>query len=143
MTDAPFEIPQSMRDASEQNLRQAQAVYEQIMDFMTKAMDAWMGTLPANPMTVGFRDVQGQIMEFAKENAEAAFTLAGKISKAPTLQDALLLQTQFAHGRMQTLVAQTQEFFSLFEETFQKSEGGAWMDTPADMTPRSKKNLFN
>ena len=143
MTDAPFEIPQSMRDASEQNLRQAQAVYEQIMDFMTKAMDAWMGTLPANPMTAGFRDVQGQIMEFAKENAEAAFTLAGKISKAPTLQDALMLQTQFAHGRMQTLVAQTQEFFSLFEETFQKSEGGAWMDTPADMTPRSKKNLFN
>ena len=143
MTDTPFEIPQSMRDASEQNLQQAQAVYEQIMDFMTKAMDSWMGTLPANPMTAGFRDVQGQIMEFAKENAEAAFTLAGKISKAPTLQDALMLQTQFAQGRMQTLVAQTQEFFSLFEETFQKSEGGAWTDTPAKRTPSSKKNLFN
>ncbi len=143
MTDTPFEIPQSMRDASEQNLKQAQAVYEQIMDFMTKTMDAWMGALPANPMTAGFMNVQGQIMEFAKENAEAAFTLAGRISNAPALQDVLMIQTQFAQGRMQTIVTQSQELFSLFEETFQKSENGAWMDTPAGGLRRSKKNPFN
>ena len=143
MTDTPFEIPQSMRDASEQNLKQAHAVYEQIMDFMTQAMDAWMGALPANPMTAGFKDVQEQIMEFAKENAQAAFTLAGNISNAPTLQDVLTLQTQFAQGRMQTFVTQSQELFSVFEETFQKPEYGAWMDTPAAGPNRSKKTLFN
>ena len=108
MTDNAFEIPQSVRDASEQNLKQAHAVYEQLTDFVTKAMDAWMGTLPANPMTIGFKDVHGQIMEFAKENADAAFTLAGKISNAPTLQDVLMLQTQFAQERLQTFVVQTQ-----------------------------------
>jgi hypothetical protein len=97
-----------MRDASEQNLRQAHAVYEQILDFMTKAMDTWMGAMPASPMTAGFQDVQGQIMELVKENAEAAFTLAGKISNAPSLQDVLTLQTQFAQDRMQTFVTQTQ-----------------------------------
>ena len=144
MADNPFEIPQSMRDASEQNIKQAHAVYEQILDFMTKAMDAWMGALPAHPMTAGFKDIQGQIMELGKENAEAAFTLAGKISNAPTLQDVLTLQTQFAQERMQTFVTQTQQLFSVFEETFQKSEhGGAWMDIPTTRVPRSKKNLFN
>jgi hypothetical protein len=41
-------------------------------------MDTWMGAMPASPMTAGFQDVQGQVMELVKENAEAAFTLAGK-----------------------------------------------------------------
>jgi len=144
LTDNPFEIPQSMRDASEQNIKQAHAVYEQILDFMTKAMDTWMGAMPASPMTAGFQDVQGQIMELVKENAEAAFTLAGKISNAPSLQDVLTLQTQFAQDRMQTFVTQTQQLFSVFAETFQTSEhGGAWMDIPTTRTPRGKKNLFN
>ena len=144
MTDNAFEIPQSVRDASEQNLKQAHAVYEQLTDFVTKAMDAWMGTLPANPMTIGFKDVHGQIMEFAKENADAAFTLAGKISNAPTLQDVLMLQTQFAQERVQTFVVQTQQLFSVFEETFQQSgRGGSWMDIPTTRPSRNKKNLFN
>ena len=143
MTDNPFEIPQSLRDASEQNLQQAHAVYEQILDVMTKAMDTWMGALPANPMTAGLQEVQGHIMEIAKENAEAAFTLAGKISNAPTLQDVLTLQTQFAHDRMQTFVTQTQQLFSVFANTFQPSERGAWMDTSTTRPPRSTKNLFN
>ena len=87
---------------------------------------------------------EGQVMEFAKENAEAAFTLAGKISNAPSLQDVLTLQTQFAQDRMQTFVTQTQQLFSVFAETFQTSErGGAWMDIPTTRPPRSKKNLFN
>ena len=139
MTDNPFEIPQSLRDASEQNLQQAHAVYEQILDVMTKAMDTWMGALPVNPMTAGLQEVQGHIMEIAKENAEAAFTLAGKISNAPTLQDVLTLQTQFAHDRMQTFVTQTQQLFSVFQETLQRSEHGAmstWM-------PRPSKKIFN
>jgi len=146
MADTPFEVPQSMRDASERNLKQAHAVYEQIMDFMTKAMDAWTGAMPENPVTAGFKDVQEQVMEFVKENAEAAFALGGKISTAPTLQDVLLLQTRFAQDRLQTFVAQTQQLFSVFEETFQNSERGAMgasTDIPATRPNRNKKNLFN
>ena len=81
MADNPFEIPQSMRDTSEQSLKQAHAAYAQLMDFVAKTMDAWMGAMPANPMTAGLKDVQGRAMEYAKENAEAAFTLASKISR--------------------------------------------------------------
>jgi len=43
MTDNPFEIPQAMRDVSEQNLKQARAEYENLTDFVTKAMGMWMG----------------------------------------------------------------------------------------------------
>ena len=112
MADNPFEIPQALRDVSEQNLKQAHAAYEQLTDFVTKAMDAWTGALPSNPMAAVFKDVQDRAMQIAKENAESAFTFAGKISNARTLQDIVTLQTQFAQDRMQAFVTQTQELYS-------------------------------
>ena len=50
MAENPFEIPQQMRNLAEQNIRHAHAAYGQLVDFMTKAIDAWMGAMPANPM---------------------------------------------------------------------------------------------
>ena len=70
--------------------------FEQLTDFMTKAMGTWMDALPSNPMTAGFKDAQDRAIEIAKENAEAVFTFAGKISNARTPQDIVTLQTQFA-----------------------------------------------
>ena len=46
MAENPLEIPQSLRDVSEQNLKQARAAYEQFTDFVTKAMGAWTGAMP-------------------------------------------------------------------------------------------------
>ena len=125
MAENPFEIPQSLRDVSEQNLKQARAAYEQLMDVMTKAVGAWTGALPSNPMAAVFKDVQGRAMQIAKENAESVFTFAGKISNVRTPQDIVTLQTQFAQDRMQAFVTQTQQLFSVIEEAIQKSERGA------------------
>ena len=125
MADNPFEIPQTLRDVSEQNLKQARAAYEQLTDFVTKAMGAWMGALPSNPMAAVFKDVQDRAMQIAKENAESVFTFAGKISNARTPQDIVTLQTQFAQDRMQAFVTQTQQLFSVIEEAIKKSERGA------------------
>ena len=112
MADNPLEIPQALRDMSEQNLKQAHTAYEQLTDFVTKAMDAWMGAMPS-PMATGFKDVQGRAMHIAKENAEAAFTFAGELSNVRTPQEILTLQTQFAQDRMQAFVTQTLELQSL------------------------------
>jgi hypothetical protein len=129
MADNPFEIPQTLRDVSEQNLKQARAAFEQLTDFVTKAMGAWMGALPSNPMAAVVKDMQGRAMQIAKENAESVFTFAGKISNALTPQDIVTLQTQFTQDRMQAFVTQTQQLFSVIEEAIQKSErgGGASM----------------
>ena len=78
MADTPFEIPQQMRDLAEQNIKQAHAAYEQLTDFVTKAIDAWMGAMPSNPMTAGFKDVQGRAAEIAKKNAELSFRAGRK-----------------------------------------------------------------
>ena len=124
MADNPFEIPQQMRDLADQNIKQAHAAYEQLTDFVTKAMDAWMGAMPS-PMAAVFKDVQDRAMQIAKENAESVFTFAGKISNVRPPQDILTLQTQFAQDRMQAFVTQTQELQKLIGETVQKLQRGS------------------
>ena len=64
-----FRLTQLMRDLAEQVIKQAHAAYEQLAAFVTKAMDAWVGTMPS-PMATGFKDVRERAMDFAKENAE-------------------------------------------------------------------------
>jgi hypothetical protein len=92
MTENPFEIPQAVRDVSEQSLTQARAAYEQLMDFMTKTMGAWTDALPSNPMVASFKEVQDRTAEIAKTNADSAFALVEKIAKTQDFQEILTLQ---------------------------------------------------
>jgi hypothetical protein len=41
MTDNPFEIPQSLRDLAERNIKHAHAAYEQLTDLVTKTVGVW------------------------------------------------------------------------------------------------------
>ena len=124
MADNPFEIPQQMRDLAEQNIKEAHASYEQLTDFVTKAMDAWMDAMPASPMAAGFKDVQDRAASIAKKNANSAFALVEKIARAQNFQEILTLQTQFAQEQMKAFATQTQELHKLIGETVQKSGRG-------------------
>ena len=124
MSDNPFEIPQPIRDMADQNMKQAHAAYEQLTNFVAQTMNSWMGAVPSNPMTSGFKDVQDRAMDFAKDNAESAFSFAGKICNAQTSQEILLIQTQFAQDRMQAYAQHTQELCGLLGEAFQKLNRG-------------------
>jgi|SRR5215469_5356549 len=124
MANNPFEIPQQMRDLTEQNLKQAQAAYEQLSDFMTKSMSAWMGAMPSSPAIAGFKEVQDRAVEMAKKNADAAFTLADNISKSKDFQEILGLQTRFAQTQMQTFASQTQELHKLISDAVQNTHRG-------------------
>jgi hypothetical protein len=124
MADNPFEIPQALRDMSEQNLKQAHAAYEQLMEFMTKAMGAWTGALLSNPMAAVLKDVQDRVAAMAKQNAESVFALVEKIAKAQNFHEIVTLQTCFAQDQMQAYATQTQELFSVIGEVVQKSERG-------------------
>ena len=124
MADNPLEIPQALRDLSAQNVKQAHAAYEQLMEFMTKAVGPWMDAMPSTPMTAGLQRMQDRAMQISMENAEAAFTFGGKMSGAQTPQEILQLQTQFAQDRMQAFVTQTQQLYSVIAEALQTSQRG-------------------
>ena len=124
MPDNPFEIPQSMRDVAEQNMKQAHAAYDQLSEFVSKTMNAWRDAMPATSIAAGFKDVQDSAMNFANDNAESAFSFAGKICNAQDTQEILALQAQFAQDRMQAFAAHTQELCGLIREAFQKLQRG-------------------
>ena len=124
MAENPFEIPQQMRDLAEQNIKQAHTAYEQLTDYVTKAVGAWMGAMPSNPMVAGLKEVQDRAVEIAKKNADSTFALVEKIAKAQNFQEVLTLQTQFAQDQMKAFTTQTQELHKLIGETVQKVQRG-------------------
>jgi hypothetical protein len=124
MADNPFAIPQQLRDLTEQNMKQAQAAYEQMTNFMTQAMGAWMGSMPSNSVTTGFKGVQDRAVQIAKKNADSAFELVDKMSKAQNFQDVLALQTGFVQEQMKAYATQTQELQKLIAEAVQKTGRG-------------------
>jgi phasin len=110
-----FQIPQEVREFAENNVEQARVAYGQLMDFMTQAVGAW-STVQSTVMASGFKAVQERAIRFAKENADAGFTLASELAKANDLQDILRLQSNFAQTQMQSYARQAQELGSLMAE---------------------------
>ena len=124
MADNPFEIPQSLRDLAEQNIKHAHAAYEQLTDLVTKTVGAWRDAIPSSPIVTSLKEVQDRGIEIAKKNADSAFALVERIAKAQNFQEILTLQTQFAQDQMKALTTQTQEFQKLIGETVQKVQRG-------------------
>ena len=63
--------------------------------------------------------MQEKAIDFAKENAEASFTLASDLAAAKDVQQVIALQTQFAQAQMQNFAAQAQEIGKLMTGTLQ------------------------
>ena len=116
MVQSPFEIPQQLRELTEKNVEQASAAYGQFMSAMTQAMSMWWGSLPPNEMTAGLKAVQDKAVRFAKQNAEAGFTLANSLANAKDIQEVLALQTHYAQSQMQTYALQAQELGRLMAD---------------------------
>lgn len=121
MAQNPFEIPQQMREIAEKNIEQARTAYDQFMGAMNQAMGMWAQSVPANGMTSGFKVVQDKATKFAKQNAEAGFSLASELASAKDVQEIMALQTRFAQAQMQTYATQAQELARLVTEAMQSS----------------------
>ena len=126
MADALFEIPQTLHEVSQQNLKLAYAAYDGLIDFVMRAIDAWMEAMPSYPATAGFKEVQGRAEHFAKDNADSACLFSGKISNAPISPEILTLQMQFAQDWMQVFTGQTQDIYGFIEELLPNTEPGAF-----------------
>jgi phasin len=115
-----FQIPQELREFAEKNIEQARAAYGQLTEAMTQAVRAW--SAPSTVMASEFKVVQERAIQFAKENADAGFTLASELAKAKDLQDILRLQSNFAQTQMQSYARQAQELGGLMAEAMRSSK---------------------
>jgi hypothetical protein len=111
MPQKPFEIPQQLRRLAEENVEHARKLYLQFMDGLADAMAGWAPTSPT------FHEVRERAVEFAKQNADAAFALARDVSQANDFRELLNLQTQYVQSQMRWYANQTQEFGRLMLKT--------------------------
>ena len=114
----PFEIPAELHALAERNVQQARAAYGLFMDFMIQAMDASSKT--PNAISPALRPLQERVIEFANENAERFFVLAGEIAQAKNIQAVLTLESQYAQNQMQACASQAQEHGRLMSSVMPK-----------------------
>jgi len=115
----PFGMPDQLRELAERNVEQGRAAYAKFMDAMVKASTMWLGALPANEMTSGFKVVQERAVRFAKQNAEAGFSVASELAAAKDIQDVISIQSRYAQTQMQSYALQAQELGRLMAEAAQ------------------------
>jgi hypothetical protein len=115
-----FEIPQQLRELTERNVEHARAAYGQFMDAVTQAMGVWASAAPPNLMTSSFKVVQDRAVKFAKQNAEACFSLASELANAKDVTDVLGIQSRHAQTQMQAYTLQAQELTRLMMEAAQQ-----------------------
>ncbi len=121
-SNQPFEIPKHFQELAEKNVEQGRAAYAQFMDAMVQATSMWMGMVPANEATSGFKAVQEKSARFAKQNAEACFALADEIASAKDIKDVLAVQSRFAQTQMQSYALQAQELGRLMMDAAQTAQ---------------------
>jgi hypothetical protein len=118
----PFEIPQQLRDLTEKNLEHARQAYGQFMDAVSQAMGMWASATPPNAVTSSFKAVQDRAVKFAKQNAEACFSLASELASAKDMADVLGIQSRHAQTQIQAYALQAQELSRLMMEAAQSMQ---------------------
>lgn len=114
-----FEIPQELRQLAEENVERARQLYLKFMDRVAQAMAVWSAP-SSEVITPGFQEVRERAVKFAKENADAAFTLARAVAQARDLRELLSLQTRYVQSQMRWYADQTQEFGQLMARALGK-----------------------
>ena len=107
--DQKFEVPQELRHLAEENVERARLLYLQFMDGVAQAIATW-SSASSEVIAPGFREVQERAVEFANENADAAFKLAKDVAQAKDLHELIDLQTRYVQSQMKWYADQTQEF---------------------------------
>ena len=123
MTENPFEIPQAMREQAEQNMKQAHAAYEQLTNFVTKAMAPGWARCRV-PWPLASRMCKAAPCKSRRKMPSQCSRSPARSAMYGPPQDIVTLETQFAQDRMQAFAAQTQELQRLMGETLQKLQRG-------------------
>jgi phasin len=119
------DIPQEIRDLTVQNIGQAQAAYNQLMEAANKAQEMMKAIIPSNPVAAGITEAQERAMRFTQQNLDAAFSLANELAKAKDLQEALQIQSRHAQMQMQAYALQAQELGTMVAAVAQKAKQGS------------------
>jgi phasin len=113
------EIPESMRDLMKMSIEQAKRAFD---TFASTSEKTWKSLETGSQSArVGLTALNAKIAEITRENAEANFALALKLTDTKDLNQAFDLQTQHARKQMETFVHQLEELRDLASQIIQES----------------------
>jgi len=119
------EVPREMRELAMQNIKQARAAYNQLLEAAHKAREMMKTIVPSHPMAAGLNEVQERAMRFTHQNLDASFALASELAKAKDLQEALQIQTRHAQLQMHAYTLQANELGALVNEAVRQAKLGS------------------
>ncbi len=114
MANAPFEIPNELRDFAERSVDQARKAFEGFVAVAQKAVDAVDNS--ANSAQNNAKSVGSHVLGFAEQNVNAAFDLAHKLVQAKDPQEAFALQSEYLKKQLGALQEQAKEFGAIVQK---------------------------
>ena len=114
-------IPQAMREIAAKNIDQVRAGYNQLMDSAQKAQETMTTMMPSNPVLQGLIQAQERAIKFARQNADASFSLADELINAATFPEMLQIQSRYVQSQMQAYARQAREFTTEVTGAIQKA----------------------
>lgn len=104
MPITPFEIPDSVRDAADQSVKQARKAFDDFIDATQKAVAN--AEASAKTLGEGAADVNRQALAHAEENIAASFDLAHRLALARSVEEMATIQQEFIQRQTQKLAEQ-------------------------------------
>ncbi len=114
------DIPQEIRDLTVQNIGQARAAYNRLMEAAHQAQETMKAMVPSNPAAAGITEAQERAMRFTQQNLDANFSLANELANARDLKEALQIQSRHAQLQMHAYALQAQELGAMVTAAAQK-----------------------
>ena len=115
MANAPFEIPNELRDFTERSVDQARKAFEGFVSVAQKAAGTVDGA--AETAQTNVKSAGAQVLGFAEQNVNAAFDLAHKLVQAKDPQEAFVLQSEFLKTQLANLQAQAKQIGVLIQKS--------------------------
>ena len=103
----PFEMPEELRKAIDDNMAQAKSGFEKVMEVAGEAAKSLEGkTGAAQAQALELRE---KTLAFTKSNVNAAFELAGKLAKAQSMDELMRLQAEYMTRQFTSVRNQIQD----------------------------------
>jgi len=115
MANAPFEIPDELREFAERSVEQARKAFENFVTAAQKAAET--AESAAHEAQSGAKHVGTQILGFTEQNVNAVFDLAQKLARVKDPQEAVTLQSEFLKAQLDTLQGQAKELGALLQSS--------------------------
>ena len=113
------EVPDSFRDLMKVSIEQAKRAFD---TFAATSERTWK-TLETSSQTAssGLRSLNEKIAQITRNNAEANFNLAMKLTESKDVSQAMELQTEHARKQMESFVHQLEEIRDFATQVIQES----------------------